>query len=93
MAVSSTGVVFSFNLHLALDSRRIVALPIGFDIGSGHSQIHVRGILGIRFRVLPWLNIGLYPFNPTYSRFTNDELKRKYQWWSFPTTIDLNFAI
>lgn len=85
--------VFRLNLHFDLDARRRVALPIGVDVGTGHATIYTRLNLGVRVRLTRHLSLGLYPFNPTYTAFKDDTLKRKFGWWSFPTTIDLSFAL
>lgn len=78
--------------HLDMDTKRRVALPIGFEIGAGHAQIDVRAVLGVRFRLTGYLHLGLYPFNPAYTRFEDEKLERKLGWWSFPTTMDLSFS-
>jgi hypothetical protein len=78
--------------HLDLGSRRRVALPIGIEGGLGHAQVDVRAILGIRFRLTDYLHLGIYPFNPAYTRFKDKKLKTKLGWWSFATTIDLTAA-
>ncbi|MDY0000671.1 MAG: hypothetical protein RBU30_05210 [Polyangia bacterium] len=79
-------------LHLDIDSARRVALPLGVDLGSGQSRIHVRTILGIRVRLWDQLSLGLYPFNPTYTQFKDNDLRRSVGWWSFPTTLELSYA-
>jgi hypothetical protein len=78
--------------HLDLDARRIVALPIGVEVGAGHAKIDIRAVWGIRFRLNDYLHLGLYPFNPSYTRFENEDLQRKLGWWSFPSTLDMSFA-
>ncbi len=85
--------VFRVNLHFDLGARRRVALPIGFDVGAGHATIYARLNLGIRVRLTKNLSLGVYPFNPTYAEFKNTDLRRKSGWWSFPSTIDLSFAL
>lgn len=85
--------VFRLNLHFDIDAQRWVALPMGVDVGIGHATIYTRFNLGIRFRLTRRLSLGVYPFNPTYAEFKDTALKRKHGWWSFPSTIDLSFAL
>lgn len=85
--------IFRLNLHFDLDARRRVALPIGFDLGAGHATFYARLNLGVRVRLTRRLSIGIYPFNPTYAEFKDTNLRRKTGWWSFPSTIDLSFAL
>ena len=80
----------AFNFDL--DAHRIVSLPAGVDVGGGHAQIDVRALLGIRFRLADSFHLGIYPFNPTYTRFKDKSLKRKVGWWSFPTNVALTFG-
>lgn len=84
--------VLRVGAHLDLDARRRVALPIGLDVGGGHAMIHLRLNLGIRIRLTPWLHVGLYLFNPTYTHFKDETLKQDIAWWSFPTELELAFS-
>jgi len=85
--------VFRLNLHFDVDARRRFALPLGFDLGAGQATFYARLNFGLRIRVTRRLSLGIYPFNPTYAQFKDTTLKRKTGWWSFPTTIDLSFAL
>jgi len=85
--------VFRLNFHFDLDAKRRVALPIGFDVGLGHATFYARLNLGVRVRLTKRLSLGIYPFNPTYAEFKNTDLRRKSGWWSFPSTLDLSFAL
>ncbi|MFH2009200.1 MAG: hypothetical protein ABI333_21605 [bacterium] len=89
---SSWMAVLRVNAHLDLDANRRVALPLGFDVGTGQATVYVRMTFGLRVRVARFLHVGLYPFNPTYTRFKDDTLLRDYEWWSFPSSLDLLFT-
>jgi hypothetical protein len=85
--------VFRLNLHFDVDARRRVALPLGFDVGVGQATFYARLNFGVRVRLTRQLSLGIYPFNPTYAEFKDTTLRRTNGWWSFPTTIDLSFAL
>jgi hypothetical protein len=80
--------------HFDVDSARRVALPIGFDAGGGDSRAYVRLMLGIRIRVWDTLSLGLYPFNPTFVMYSNDDRQRRdlakdAGWFQFPSTFEV----
>jgi len=89
---SSWMAVLRANFHLDLDANRRVALPLGVDIGTGQATVYVRMNFGLRVRLAQFLHLGLYPFNITYTRFKDDNLMRDYEWWSFPSSLDLMFS-
>ena len=80
---------FRLNWHCDLDARRRVALPIGADVGTGHSQVFVKVNLGLRIRLTSFMSLGIFPFNPTFTKFKDETLERKFGWWSFPTNFEL----
>jgi|GEM_PF-5926684 hypothetical protein len=82
---------FHFGLNFELDAAQRVSIPIGFDVGKGGPvELHAKTLLGLRVRVHDRIHLGVYPFNPTYSRFENSHSYAQKSRWSFPTSLELS---
>lgn len=56
-----------FGLHLDLDARRQVAIPLLVDHGWVDGGSCVRLTVGVRVRLTERFSLGLFPFNPAWS--------------------------
>lgn len=82
------------NMHLWLDDNHRVALPIGVDVGAGYrAQVQLRLNLGLRVRLVSNLWLGLLPFNPSFTYYDEESEYRGAKRWTFPTTLEVGFAL
>jgi hypothetical protein len=78
-------------LHAELDARRHFAVPFSIDLGGSSTvAFHARLNLGLRVRIIDGLSIGLYPFNPTYTRIKNPSECAPH--WAFASTVETSFT-
>ena len=65
---------------------------MSLDVGGG-SNVVVHGSLnfGLRFAPIPNLNIGLMPFNPTFTLFQESSPLRGGKYWTFPSSVEVGF--
>ncbi|MBI5477496.1 MAG: hypothetical protein HY906_01500 [Deltaproteobacteria bacterium] len=58
----------------------------------GGTTAYGRLVLGIRVRVFDTLSVGLYPFNPTLTLYSDSNRQRDdVGWWSFPSTLEVRY--
>ena len=72
-----------FGTHLDLDNAKRFAIALSLDVGAG-SNVVVHGSLnfGLRFAPIPNLNIGLLPFNPTFTLFQESSPLQGHKYWT-----------
>ena len=81
-----------FGTHLDLDNAKRFAIALSVDVGAG-SNVVVHGSLnfGLRFAPIPNLNIGLLPFNPTFTLFKEGPPLEGRKYWTFPSSVEVGF--
>lgn len=80
-----------FDMLARLDAHRRLAIVVGDAFGGGgRVSFHEQVDLGLRVRLWDDLALGLYPFNPTYTRWKEAEWNAlSTSRWSFPTRVEL----
>ena len=68
---------------------------LGGSIGFGLRAISHQASLvaGLRVRLTPRWRVGIFPFNPTYSRYRVEEVLARRRSWTFPTTVQLSYTL
>ena len=79
---------FRFGLHLNLDQKHRVAVPISFDLGTNldNDSYLMKINTGLRVSLTPNTTLGVLPFSPTYL-----ETPGSFG-WSFPSSAELSFS-
>ena len=86
--VPTTFGFFRLGLHLNLDQRHLVAVPVSFDMGTNldNDSSLMKINMGLRVSLTPNTTLGVLPFSPTYLN-TPEGFG-----WSFPSSAELSFA-
>lgn len=80
-------------LHLNLDDKHRVAVPLSIDIGAGQGiLLQTRLNLGVRIRVGDKLTVGVAAPSPTLLRMMGPNNKPVHR-WSFPAGLELSYAL
>ena len=84
---------FHLGLHLDLDARRRVAIPLGVQLGRGGPvRFQGRFLLGLRVRVVGPFYLGIYPLNPAVSLYRDDRPQVAASAWTFRTSLEVGVA-
>jgi len=80
-------------IHAEIDARRRFAFPFSIDLGGGRDVgFYSRLNFGLRVRLDEDWALGLYAFNPTYTRYKAGSGLLDTPRWSFPSGIEATFV-
>lgn len=80
---------FHLGLHLDMDARRRVAIPLAVDLGSGGPvRFQGRIQLGLRVRVAGPFSVGIYPLTPVVTLAHDNTALSGAPTWTFRSGIE-----
>lgn len=80
-------------IHAEIDAHRRFAFPFALDLGAGRDlAFYARLAFGLRVRIDDDWALGLYAFNPTYTRYKAGTAQLDAPRWSFPSGVEATFT-